>query len=725
MPQNFSHQLFKGQSFKGQNLSGADFSYTDIRGVNFKNAILTGANFHQAKAGQPYRWVLSLMAGSLLLVTLGGLISAYAGGLVAHLVFRSGKPEFFFSSLIFLLVLAGFIFITVRRGLGAALGGFAVVITATIAVLAASGKAEAVVATIIQAVAIASAIAGTLLNTLGTVTVWLIAGNWVLLLAVFAALLGSVFGASEGVELGELIEASRLAALGLAGAISLVLLGLSSFISWRVIAGDSKYRLISALATMLSSIGGTNFRGANLTDADFTQAILKGADLRQAILTRTCWLEVRKLDQARIEGTYLENRAVQRLAVTKEGQGGTWDRLDLRGLNLKDANLEDASFIGADLSESTLENANLQGAKLVQTQLYRTDLTGARLTGAYIQNWGISVDTKLEAVKCKHIYMQLPTKNDPDPCRKPDDRNESFKEGDFADFIAPIIKTLDLYRTQNVDLRQMASTFKTLDLFHYKGIDPAAAAVAIQQLAEDHPEAELEVVALEGRGNEKIRLQAVVTGDANRSELSAEYFEKYRQIKSLPYSDLQALFAGVVEKNERIRSLESLLENALQQPKFYVETYQNQGEFVMTQSKGNVNISGVQGNVSGVAAAGESQTMTGVAIGAISGSVTNTISQLPASSDSNNPGIKELLTQLQAAIESEAELPDEDKVEALEQVQALAEAGQKPEDNILQKSAKTAMKILKGTVSSLPDAAKLADACAKLLPIISKLLLLA
>ena len=361
-------------------------------------------------------------------------------------------------------------------------------------------------ATIIQA--IASAIAGTLLSTLGTVNSWMIGGNWVLLLAMLTALIGSVFGALEGVELRELIEASRPAALGLAGAISLVLLGLSGFISWRVIAGDSKYRLIPELATTLSSLGGTSFRGANLTDADFTQATLKSTDLRRAVLVRTCWLKARKLDQALTEGTYLENRVVQQLTVTKEGQGGVWDRLDLRGLNLKDANLEDASLIGADLSESTLENANLQGAKLVQAQLYKTNLTGACLTGAYIQNWGISVDTKLEAVKCKHIYMQLPTKNDPDPCRKPDDRNESFKEGDFSDFIAPIIKTFDLYRTQNVDLRQMASTFKTLDLFHYKGIDPAAAAVAIQQLAEDHPEAELEVVALEGRGNEKIRLLA-------------------------------------------------------------------------------------------------------------------------------------------------------------------------------------------------------------------------
>ncbi len=113
-----------------------------------------------------------------------------------------------------------------------------------------------------------------------------------------------------------------------------------------------------------------------------------------------------------------------------------------------------------------------------------------------------------------------------------------------------------------------------------------------------------------------------------------------------------------------------------------------------------------------------------VNLGIISGSVTNTISQLPASHDSEKPGIKELLAQLQAVIEAEAELPEEDKAEALEQVKILAKAGQNPRDNVLQKAAKTSMKILKGTVASLPDAAKLAESFAKLLPAITTLLAL-
>ncbi|MGH2414460.1 MAG: pentapeptide repeat-containing protein, partial [Microcystaceae cyanobacterium] len=106
----------------------------------------------------------------------------------------------------------------------------------------------------------------------------------------------------------------------------------------------------------------------------------------------------------------------------------------------------------------------------------------------------------------------------------------------------------------------------------------------------------------------------------------------------------------------------------------------------------------------------------------ISGVVTNTINQLPESPEPEKPGIKELLTQLQEAIETETDLSQEDKAEALEQVKALAEAGKNPQEGAMQKAAKTAMKILKGTVAGLPSAATLVEACGKLLPLISKFL---
>ncbi len=625
-----------------------------------------------------------------------------------------------FSIILFL----GFVLITIFRGIGSELWLFAIaVVTSIVTLLALPATSDSRGYAVLLALVVVVDIAGILMGAIAVAISRMLSNIWwqlaiIELVALGGVTLGTVAGLAKITKTFALIGALTITVPA-----TIALVSLSIYIGWHASTGDRKYALIWSLSISLCTLGGTSFRGANLTDADFTQATLSYSDFRKAILKRTSWFQSIKLELSRVEDTYLEDSSLRHLVVSKDGHGEIYDYKNLQGLNLQQATLIDASFIGADLNEANLQDADLTRSKLVKTRLYGADLTRSCLTGACIQDWAISTDTNLEQIKCKHIYMRLPTKEDPDPWRKPDNRSENFKEGDFTDFIAPIIKTLDLYRQQNVDPRQMASTFKSLDLYHYDGIDPAAAAIAIQHLAEENPEAGLEIIAVEGRGEEKVRLQAAVTGEADSSQLNAKYFEKYRKISSLPYPDIQTLLAGAVEKDERIRNLEKLLGDALQQPKFYVETYQNQGEFIMSESKGNVNLSGVQGNVSGIAAAGENQTLTGVAIGAISGSVTNTINQLPTSPDPDNPGIKELLAQLQAAIEAESELSDEDKAEALEQVKTLAEAGQKPEDNALQKPAKTAMKILKGTVASLPEAANLVEACTKLLPMVSKLLL--
>jgi uncharacterized protein YjbI with pentapeptide repeats len=710
-------------SFRGKDLTGEDFSNADIRGVNFNNSVLVNANFRYAKAGHRWYWQVALSFSVLLIAFLSGLLTGFGCSQISGLMFYTeSQPVGFWSGLATFAILVSFIFISLKKGLGSALGGVSVLTALTVGLIVFSGQGRGIGALVIQSCGLAISIAGMFASSISMAITVRVNSRFTNVVTIVIAsilyLLGGFLGIYEGLK-GKIDQLD----FHLAGIFTLILLFCSLYVGWQAVKGHTNYFLVNSIATFISSKGATSFRGANLTDADFAEASLKNADFRKATLIRTNWYLVKQLEQARCDRTYLEDPQIRQLAITKDGQGKHFEHLDLSGLNLKDANLKDAFFIGADLNEATLENANLTGARLIKTQLYQANLSGTRLTGAYIENWGISTQTNLNNVQCDYIFMQLPTDADPDPCRKPDNKKENFKEGDFADFIAPIIKTLDLYHTQNLDLREVGIKFKTLDLFHNEGIDPSAAAIAIKQLIEQHPEAELEVISLEGRGNEKIRLQAKVAGDTNRSELNAEYFAKYQQIKSLPYSDMQSLLTGIEEKDERIRGLEKLLENAISQPKFYVETYHNQGEFIMAQeNKGNVNISGVQGNISGIAAAGENQTMTGVALGAISGNVTNTISQLPDTTDPNEPSLKELLTQLQALIESESELNEEDKVEALEQVKVLAESGQKPEDSTLQKLAKTAVKILKGTIASLPDVTKLVESGAKLLPYITKLL---
>lgn len=105
----------------------------------------------------------------------------------------------------------------------------------------------------------------------------------------------------------------------------------------------------------------------------------------------------------------------------------------------------------------------------------------------------------------------------------------------------------------------------------------------------------------------------------------------------------------------------------------------------------------------------------------ISGTVTNTIGQLQESNASEASQLADLLKQLQVAIEKDENLNEEDKSTALEQVKVLAEAGQKPKEGAMQKAAKSAITMLRGTVTVLPATATLAEACSKLLPLITKL----
>ena len=566
MHQDFHAKDLRGHSFKGQNLTGANFDHANIQGADFTNAVLVGTNFSQAKAGLQRFWLFAIAATTAVLAALTGLILGYGGAfpsfislLLAENTNSVGKG----SLLLFgFLVLVIFFAILIRRGLGAALGLFTVSVAAITAVISFVGadNSALIAAAVVQAVVIAIVPAGVLIGAL-TLTVAVIINKTVTPVLVGACVLvGTISGVLEGIK--GTADGNRVANLAMSGMLAIVLIALSIYIAHRVVTGDRKYAVIRTLAINLCAIGGTSFRNANLTNADFSQANLKHTDFRKANLTRTCWFLATQLDLSRIEGTYLDNPALRQLAISKNGQDRVYDDENLRGLNLQDAMLEGSSFIRANLSEANLRNADLTKAKLAETQFYGTDLSNACLTKACIQDWAISTDTQLENIRCEEIYMRLPTVDDPDPWRKPDSRNETFKEGDFTDFIAPIMKTLDLYRQQNVDPRQIGSTLKTLDLYHYEGINPAAAAIALKNLAEENPDAGLEVVALEGRGEEKIHLQAVVTGIGDSSRLSAEYSEMYRKIASLPQRDIQTLLVLISEKDDRIRSLEKILTTA-------------------------------------------------------------------------------------------------------------------------------------------------------------------
>ncbi|MDZ8054661.1 MAG: hypothetical protein RMX68_024835 [Aulosira sp. ZfuVER01] len=141
---------------------------------------------------------------------------------------------------------------------------------------------------------------------------------------------------------------------------------------------------------------------------------------------------------------------------------------------------------------------------------------------------------------------------------------------------------------------------------------------------------------------------------------------------------------------------------------FYVEKYYNQGGTMSENHQINIQAS----SGSNVVYAGND----------ISGTVTNTISQLQQTNEPNALQLMELLSRLQQVIEAETALSSEDKADALEQVKVLAEAGQKPGESTIQKVARNAIKILRGTAAALPPAAEMFKACNTILPTVAKLL---
>ena len=707
--------FLRRRSYRKQDLSGADFSSWDIRGIDFSYTVLESADFSNATAGVTPPYKIGLSIGSFVFSLISGSIMGYASAFPIFIqAFLDESSTFgrMALSIAAFVVLATSLILAIRKGLGSTLGFFILVVAALVVIVSAVGTGEILAATLVQAMAIAGAIAGLVLGAIVIATA--IFTKFPIALSLLLMFFGAALGVWEGLQGINIGIGASAVFITLSSILSL--LTISLYLGTQSNIENSKYFLIRVISLKLSTLGSTSFKGANLTLANFTSAKLPSTDFRHANLRCSNFFKATGLEQARLDSTPLYRLNVRKLLTTRNGQGQNFDRQNLRDLNLNSANLQDASFIGADLSGSSLENANFTGAKLAGTKLHQSILNSAILTGAVIENWGLSTDTQLGGIICDFIYTRLPTPEDLDPCRKPDNKKEFFELGDFDDFITPFLRTLGLYKTQNVNLRQIGREFRTLDLFHHESIEPAAVALALQQVGHAYPEAELEILSVEGRSNDKVRLQTKVATNIDREKLSAEYHAIYEQLKALP----DRAFIGKL--GNQLKNLEEILSYSITQPKYYIETY-IKGDQNLTQNQGNISIN-ASGNVQGISTVSASGdvTMTGVQMGDISAEVENSINSLSKQAEDSEPALSTLLFQLKELIETESKLSPSDKQEALEQVKILADAGVQPSNSALKKATGTALKILKGTTASLPEATKLVEGFAKLLPAIQGLL---
>lgn len=273
---NFRGLDLRGKSFRDKDLSGADFSKADIRGADFTNASLRDTTFTNAHAG--------LQSHAAAIMGFVFVTAAIVLGTAAGFVDRMVELRFHSSYLVDLIpkwltlgVLIGFAVIAIRNGLAASFSVFilafifsgVVALTSSAAVISAGAIAIAItVASFVAAVTafLVLAVAVTRLACNGWVTLSVLAGFGV------PFLLTAVPSAGES-------------AIGLA----LIVIAMSAIISWRALAGDRNHAQIMSAAITLVTKWGTSFWGADLTHADFTNAILRNTNFNEAILTAVRW----------------------------------------------------------------------------------------------------------------------------------------------------------------------------------------------------------------------------------------------------------------------------------------------------------------------------------------------------------------------------------------------------------------------------------------------------
>ncbi|MEG3896385.1 MULTISPECIES: pentapeptide repeat-containing protein [unclassified Microcoleus] len=517
MPTDFSGKNLRGRNFIGQDLTGAKFIGADIRGANFTNAILIEADFTRAKAGLQRRRTIFLVTISLFLSVISGLMSARATLWIADFFTPDMIKQYTIRpGVIVLIVLAIFFIATIRRGLGAATEAGA----GAVAVAVAGAGAVAVVVTAAGAGALAAQGAVAVAGTVEAAA----AG------AVAVAAAGAVTGVGAGAAAVAVVVASAVAAavrVGVPGAATatVAMAGLGIYVAWRALAGDEKHALIRTVAIAFAATGGTSFRNADLTDANFTEATLKSTDFRTANLTRTCFHKTEKLDRARVGKSILADTRIRELLVTGEGYKKSYFGADLQGANLTGVNLNEANLKQANLSEATLHQANLEFANLTETQALATDFTAACFTGACLEGWNIDPNTKLDRVDCRFVYLlEYPQPGTDDRDRRPHHISKCFEPGDFEKLYKKIMETVQILLKN--------------------GINPEAFTVAFQKLMREFPDITRDSIQVFEKKGDDVLLTFNVPKGTDKGKFEQTWDEGYQaglqaqsQAEKLKYKD--------------------------------------------------------------------------------------------------------------------------------------------------------------------------------------------
>ncbi|MCF2149868.1 pentapeptide repeat-containing protein [Desmonostoc muscorum LEGE 12446] len=473
----------------------------------------------------------------------------------------------------------------------------------------------------------------------------------------------------------------------------------ATLIARKAIRGSPKLRWIREVAVFWTSIGGTSFYGADLTDTCFDGSHLPHTDFRKANLTRTSFKDVTGLKFSRLEGTILENLKVRKLLVTKKGKN------------------ED--YTGANFNGANLTNADLTGAILTGINALDADFSGATLSYACIQEWNINKNTRFTGVKCSHVYLKG-TKIGArifSEERKPD--SGEFQDGEFERWISELQKTIDLifreglnWRAFMFSLAQTAINHEGLDLSRYSitrdqnlvfakiGLFSGADHLAIHEEFTSCYENAVKLI----NSNNQLVLQA-----------KDEELERLRELLTCNYQIVRELASVVAGTGRQV---------LIQGTGNRVYMLNQAGDIMESKNEG-INIGGnVGGNLDtgDKISAGGDMNLTGSSLTGNLNNVTNTNQQLSNIKTDSSDDLAKILSILQKSIGDDAALSESQKKEALEAVEIIAEEGKKPQGERALKFCSMAVNALKGLTSTVSDASKLAEVLKTHLPALTSIL---
>jgi uncharacterized protein YjbI with pentapeptide repeats len=544
MPKDFSGQNLRGKSFKGQDLTGANFSGADIRGVNFQNAILVGANFNTVKAGVACPAIVIQVVTTVVLVGLSGIFSAFAGYLVVALVetmianidIVSPNVDVVIVTGGLSLLLAGILVVFIRKGrivTGAVVGagtvigiGVVIGIVATIVTMAEFEDVAAdVTAAMVIAMALVVPVVGTAIvaETVAMIIAEIRAGTRAITLTGIVT-----WAIAVAIAVAIVLERARTEAVAIGTGVGIgvtigTIIVIATYMGWRTFHEDKQFAVFLKLAIAFTSLGGTNFRGADLTNTDFAKAILKNTRFRNATITRTCWQCAKHLSFARLTGIILADRGVRELLVTGDGSGQSFAGKDLRGAYLVGATLSNADLSEADISGVSLQGADLREANLTKTTALGVNFRGADLTGACVDAWNIDSTTQLEGASCEYIYL-LGNQQE----RRPN--SGIFGEGEFSKLFQEVLHTVDFIFKNGIDWQAFLVTFDSIR----------------EKIRIESDGADIAVQSIENKGD-GVFVVKVVAQELDKESLHREFTEQYKQQLAIQEAKYQSLLQGKEE----------------------------------------------------------------------------------------------------------------------------------------------------------------------------------